>query len=304
VCYLTRTTISSGAGFGRRARYTDSSEFAVSGSRSVILNGLKNAIRKSDLADRTVVLNMTRISSEHRRSHIRLKQGFEQERGLIFGALLDAVAHGLREHPRVQLKRAPRMVDFCEWGIACEGAYAATGAFLAAFEWGATEATEGVIEVNPVAVVVLAFMADRISWQGTATQLYAQLVENDPSEQKATRDPAWPKGVVRFGIALRGVETVLRKAGVELLLLEQNTPGEAAGVFWVGGSTASGTPLEAFRKAGGAFWAGTGPLLPRCFPNNQRGSRRTRKLPCGGHFSGKQQACIDNRELTASAALG
>jgi hypothetical protein len=213
--------ISSGAGFGRRARYTDSSEFVVSGSRSIILNGRKNAINKSDLADRTITLNMTRISSEHRRSSIKLKHEFEQARSLIFGALLDAMAHGLRELPRVRLSRAPRMVDYCEWGIACEGAYSEAGTFLAAFERGATEATEGVIELNPVAVVALAFMTDRTSWRGTTSQLYAQVMDRDPSEQGATRDPAWPKGVARFGLALRNCETVLRKVGVELVTGER-----------------------------------------------------------------------------------
>jgi hypothetical protein len=47
---------------------------------------------------------------------------FEDARPLILGALLDAVAHGLRQLPTVHLDRLRRMADFARWSTARETA--------------------------------------------------------------------------------------------------------------------------------------------------------------------------------------
>jgi hypothetical protein len=40
----------------------------------------------------------------------------------ILGVLLDAVAKGLAELPRIKLDKLPRMADFALWATACETA--------------------------------------------------------------------------------------------------------------------------------------------------------------------------------------
>ena len=133
--------LASGEGFGRRARYTDSSEFVVEGSRMIVLNGIKNAVTEPDLADRTIAFKPVRLS--HFRSMVKVRQEFKAECPVIFGALLDAVVHGLQELPNVgEVRPSSRVPDFLEWGVACEGVYAEPGAFLAAYDAGAAEATE------------------------------------------------------------------------------------------------------------------------------------------------------------------
>jgi hypothetical protein len=207
--------ISSGSGFSTRRLYTDSAEFRVGGNRPVVLNGIANAITRPDLADRAVVLSLAPI--KQRRQEIEFWEAFEKERACVLGALLDAVAHGLREFENTRLQRLPRMADFVVWAVACEGAWAEPGSFLRAFEESTAETISAVVEQDCVATAVASYMADRESWRGTATELLHALVGSDRTEGQVSRWADWPRDVARFGQRLRSVAASLRKTGVEVV---------------------------------------------------------------------------------------
>ena len=143
---------------------------------------------------------------------------------MIFGALYDIVAHGLRELPHVRLTRLPRLAEFVEGGVACEGGHR-LGSFMAAFESAAREALDDVIEDSPVALTVAAFMASRDGhlWKGSATALKTSLETNDQTEQRVTAGKSWPRDVRAFGVQLWRMQTALRKAGIELTEGERST---------------------------------------------------------------------------------
>ena len=103
--------IASGCGFGTRKLFTDTAQMLISGHRPVIINGLLNAINRSDLADRAVIIPMSRIAEEQRCSEKDIWNRFEAQRSQIFGALLDRMVCGLRRLPHVRLQRLPRMAD-------------------------------------------------------------------------------------------------------------------------------------------------------------------------------------------------
>ena len=204
--------ISSGSGFSTRRLYTDCEEFQVSGSCPVVLNSIANPITRPDLADRAVVQSLSPIRQRRRESEFW--EAFELERASILGALLDAVAHGLRELPNVHSQRLPRMADFATWGVACEGAYVEPGSFLRAFETSAAETVTTVIEQDCVATAVGSFMIDRDHWQGTATQLLHALASNDCTEAQVSGWRDWPRDASDFGRRLRRAAASLRKIGV------------------------------------------------------------------------------------------
>jgi hypothetical protein len=206
--------IATGSGFGTRKLFTDTSQTLVSGHRPVILNGLLNAISRSDLTDRAVVNPMSRITPQQRRSEAELWAQFEAQRAQIFGALLDDMACGLRQLPNVRLASLPRMADFALWSVATEAF--PPGAFMAAFDHAAAEATEAVIEGDPVSVAVAAFMDGRGAWHGTAAELLRDLSARDRSEAEPSTWKAWPREASAFGKRLRMATAVLRKIGIEV----------------------------------------------------------------------------------------
>jgi hypothetical protein len=122
----------------------------------------------------------------------------------------------LKQLPSVRLHRKSRMADFELFGHACEGAYAPAGSFAAALATNSTELNEALIEDDPVAKAISAFMVKRTEWNGTTTELLVELKERDGTEQKVSRQKDWPPDATRFGGRVRAVAATLRKVGIEV----------------------------------------------------------------------------------------
>ena len=206
--------IASGSGFGTRKLYTDTAQLLIGGHRPIMLNGLLNAINRSDLADRAVIILMSRIPDEQRCTEAELWGKFEAQRSQIFGALLDHMVCGLRRLPHVALARLPRMADFAQWSVATDAS--PPGVFIAAFERAASEANETVAETDPVAIAVAAFMMGRDRWTGTAAELLRVLSNQDRAEAQPSAWKTWPREPSSFGKRLRLATPVLRKMGIEV----------------------------------------------------------------------------------------
>jgi len=91
--------IATGGGYATRELYTDKGEALFDVTRPMILNGIEDIVTRSDLADRAIFLTLEPIPEENRRSESELWAVFEAERPKILGALLDAVARGLKMLP-------------------------------------------------------------------------------------------------------------------------------------------------------------------------------------------------------------
>jgi hypothetical protein len=208
--------VASGSGFGTRKLFTDTAQTLISGHRPVIINGLLNSINRSDLADRAVIIPMSRIAEEQRCTEAELWDRFEAQRSRIFGAMLDRMVCGLRRLPYVRLPRLPRMADFALWSIATETF--APGVFISAFERATAEANETVAEGDPVTVAVAAFMMERDSWSGTAAELLRELSVRDRTEAEPSAWKTWPREPSSFGKRLQSAKTILRKIGIEVAI--------------------------------------------------------------------------------------
>jgi hypothetical protein len=84
------------------------------------------------------------------------------------GALLDAVAHGLRGLPRVRFEKL--MADFALWAMACETAFWPAGTFTQTYRANRRATIEDLIDADPVAAWVRQIMANR-SKTGSASDL-------------------------------------------------------------------------------------------------------------------------------------
>jgi hypothetical protein len=191
----------------------------IGGHRPVILNGLLNAINRSDLADRAVIIPMSRITRENRCSEAELWGRFELHRSQVFGALLDCLVCGLRQLPHVRLRPLPRMADYAVWSVATQAF--APSVFIRALESAARDANEAVAESDPVTVAIAAFMMGRETWNGTAAALLQVLNNHDHAEAQPSTWNTWPRQPSSFGKKLRLATSVLRNG---------NRGGDWAGV--------------------------------------------------------------------------
>jgi hypothetical protein len=224
--------LSTGGGFATRQLYTDQDEVLLDAIRPMILNGIEEVVNRPDLADRAIFLTLEPIPEDERRPEDELWAAFEHDRPRILGALLDAVVMGLARLPTTRLERLPRMADFATWATACEtalrhqdGRLWEAGTFLKAYGGNIDEAVETVLNANPVATAVRAFMTMQTTttWTGTATDLLDLL--GRVVGEKATKSKTWPVDATRLGGKLRQAATFLRKVGIEISVGEREGRG-------------------------------------------------------------------------------
>src|SRR5262249_44595741 len=183
--------VSTGGGFSTRRLYSDNEEMIFEVQRPTILNGIGELVTRSDLLDRSILLRLPTMGDERRRTEAEFWAEFETARPRILGALLDAVAAGLRGEGRVRLEQLPRLADFARWAPAAEPALGlGPGQFLDAYAGNRGAAHASALEASPVGQAVCR-LARQGGFRGTAAALLARL---EPLAGEAVRrQRSWPR---------------------------------------------------------------------------------------------------------------
>jgi hypothetical protein len=203
--------LATGGGLGKRQLYTDDEEKLFNVQRPVILNSIGEPIWRVDLLDRSIPLELPFIPPEKRRDESKLWRRFRNALPRILGALLDVVSAALKQLPHVKLDTLPRMADFALWLTAAERALGwEPGTFMNAYRWGMGQADEQVLEGSLIVTPLLAFLARKPTWEGTASELLEHL--RGKADPQALDDRHWPKQPNGLSCALRRIAPVLRRA--------------------------------------------------------------------------------------------
>lgn len=225
-------TLSTDGAFATRSLYTDNEEQLFKAKRPVITNGIANVITRPDLADRAIFLTLPVITDARRRDEAGFLADFEHAQPRIIGALLDAVAHGLKALPTVEPQYLPRMADFARWAMACEGALWKVGTFEAAYADNRKGTVEETLAADLVASTVQSLMADRTEpWEGLVKDLLTVL-SNLVGERAAKARP-WPKSPEGLSRRLRVAVTFLRKVGIEITWHDHTRRGTPLTIKWL-----------------------------------------------------------------------
>ena len=206
--------LATGGGFGTRALYTDQEEILFAAMRPAMLNGIADVASRPDLLDRSLVVELPVIPEDKRKTEREIWAEFAEERPGYLGALLDAVSVALKRLPEVRLEKLPRMAEFAEWVVAAEeGLGFKEGAFMGAYAVARSDAVGHALENDAVAEAVLAFMAERREWEGTATELHRNLALRVEDNVQRTR--GWPKTSSYLSAKLKRLAPALRDRGIE-----------------------------------------------------------------------------------------
>ena len=222
--------LSTGAGFATRELYSDHDEIIIQAQRPVIITSIADVVTAPDLLDRALLITCPSLPDSAREPEEAFWRRFAADHPLILGALCELASRALRALPRVRLDRYPRMADFARWAVAALGA---DSGVLERYQANRRTASVTAIEASPVAEAVLAYMAERQTWEGTASDLLAELdaaVDEDTRRRRA-RLHAWPttaRGLAgelrRLAPALRGQGLVVtfgrRRGGTRIIQLD------------------------------------------------------------------------------------
>jgi hypothetical protein len=172
----TLCVVSEGSGESRRELFTDADESLIIACAAFLLTAIENVIKRGDLAQRTLYVHLASVANGQRLTDQAFKARFKRAHADLLGALCAAAASGLRAEKTLKLASLPRLATFYHWASACESALWRKGEFRRPFVANAWDATEDVIEGEQAASVFRRFVAERGKWEGTATQLLADLV--------------------------------------------------------------------------------------------------------------------------------
>jgi hypothetical protein len=209
--------LSTGGGFATRQLHSDRDETIFAAQRPIVLNGIGDLAARPDLADRALSIMLPPIPDDQRREERELWAAFEAARPKILGALLDAVAAGLRHLPDIRLDRRPRMADFATWAEACATGFGwEPGEFLRDYDENRSDAVAAAAEASPLVPAIEAVLArtglDVTGFGGTAAELLDRLGEVCGEAERRAR--WYPATASQLGSALRRIAPLLRWRGI------------------------------------------------------------------------------------------
>jgi hypothetical protein len=201
----------------KRSLYTDDDDFIYEMKRAVLLNGINEPTDRGDAQDRTLPVELERISDHRRRSEEDLWAEFDREHGRLLGAVFDTLAQALAIKDSLRLTKRPRLAD---WGEYAAAVYKVFGLDERRFlkDWDEIVKTQnrGTLDGSPVAQATLGFMESRSEWEGLASDLHAKLeVQAEELNINIKREKAWPKSPSWLWRRMREVLPLLVAMGVD-----------------------------------------------------------------------------------------
>ena len=135
--------ISSGVGFTKRALYSNDKEIIYDISRPVLFNGIDELTTRADFFDRAIIINLSKISKEKRKSESRLDKDFDEDYSYLFSGIVSLISPILKILPTIQETNLPRMTEFARLGIALEHVLnLSQETFLSVFDKNSLEKSE------------------------------------------------------------------------------------------------------------------------------------------------------------------
>jgi len=196
-----------GDGIVERALHTDDDINVLTFRRCVALTSIDAGRLAGDLSERLLTVELARIPSGSRRPDAEIAAVYESAKPSILGALLDVTVQVMAALPHVRLDELPRMADFARILAALDRAFGWDS--LADYRKAAAQATQVVLESDPVAEAIVALVGQGGAWRGTAGELLDRITPE-------RRPRGWPQTPHAMAGALKRVAPALRANGISV----------------------------------------------------------------------------------------
>ncbi|WCS23894.1 bifunctional DNA primase/polymerase [Methylobacterium sp. NMS14P] len=200
-------SLATGGGYVSRKLYTDGELYTMNATRPFIINGISDVATKSDLIERVIPVELTRMDDDARRTEAEMNAEIEALRPRILGALYMAIARAVKDEHQTELSSNIRMADAARWLAAAEPATGlAKGSIIDALM---RCQTERIIERtnNDVVGVELRNIVQEKPFEGTISDLLFRIKPERPSRY-------FPDTALKLSKHLDGLKTGLKLVGI------------------------------------------------------------------------------------------
>ena len=201
----------------KRRLYTDDEDFIIELRRAALLNGINVPTDRGDVLDRSLVVELERISDGERKTEEQIWELFAREHPVLLGALFDVLTKAIALKPSLKLSRRPRLAD---WGEYAAAVYEVMGwgaeAFLKDWDEVVRVQNQATLDGSPVAQAIIKLMEEHEECSETSSKMHALL--KDIAEAQGVdvaRDKAWPKSARWLWRRIKEVLPLLVAAGIE-----------------------------------------------------------------------------------------
>ena len=200
-----------------RKLYTDDESHFFLFKRCLAINGINNVANSSDLLDRSILLELSRVDEEDRRELTELEQEFEEDLPDILGGVFDVLSKAMRIYPDVHLRKLPRMADFCRWGYAIGEALGGQGEkFLSEYNANREKSNYELISSDSVATLMIDFMENKREWKGLVSELWNYL--RTAADETGLGLRAVPPAANALSRKLNELHSNLKNVGIEFTI--------------------------------------------------------------------------------------
>ena len=205
-----------GSGIQQRKLHTNGDDYIFTFKRCIALNGINNVARRSDLLDRAILIELSRIDENKRKENSAITKEFDKDLPLILGNIFDILSKAIKIYPKVKLNKLPRMADFSHWGYAIAQALGDLGeTFLDEYKCNYNKQNIEAINSDIVATLLIAFMKEKEIWKGKVSELLKELTYFADREKIKTKTNDFPSQANLLSRKLNSLKSNLKSIGID-----------------------------------------------------------------------------------------
>ena len=205
-----------GSGIQQRKLHTNGDDYIFTFKRCIALNGINNVARRSDLLDRAILIELSRIDEDKRKENSAITKEFDKDLPLILGNIFDILSKAIKIYPNVKLNKLPRMADFSHWGYAIAQALGNLGeTFLDEYKCNYNKQNIEAINSDIVATLLIAFMKEKEIWKGKVSELLKELTYLADREKIKTKTNDFPSQANLLSRKLNSLKSNFKSIGID-----------------------------------------------------------------------------------------
>lgn len=213
-----------GGGIQQRKLNTNAEDCIFTFRRCLAINGINNVATRSDLLDRSILIELSRIEDKDRRELSEVQNSFKADLPYILGGIFDVLSKAMSLYPTVKLDKLTRLADFTRWGYAIGKALGDKGqSFIDEYNSNIKAQNDEALNNNAVATLIIAFMSDKKNWYGKVSELYNKLVAMTSNCGISAYSKQIPKAANHFSRKLKELKSNLLAIGISFEITKKHS---------------------------------------------------------------------------------
>lgn len=212
-----------GGGIQQRKLNTNAEDCIFTFKRCLAINGINNVATRSDLLDRAILIELSRIEDKDRRELSEVQDNFKDDLPCILGGIFDVLSKAMTIYPTIKLEKLSRLADFTRWGYAISEALGGKGqTFIDEYNSNIKIQNDEALNNDAVATLMIAFMKDKEEWEGQSTDFYNKMIALAPDCGIASNSKQLPKAANSLTRKLNQLQSNLKFKGISFTIYEKS----------------------------------------------------------------------------------